>query len=611
MVWESWFTIAIVCVLLYALARRWASTDLLVLASLAALVTVGELSTAFALDSRSLNPEATFYLPTVAQAIDGFGSRSVVTIALLFAAVVGLELTGGTELATSWLLRRPKSAVDAQLRLVAPVAALSAFLNNTPIVAAMLPVVTDLAKKMQVSPSKFFLPLSYAAILGGMCTLMGTSTNIMVYDMIQQSPGGRPLHFFEPAWVGLPATLIGILYMTVGSRWLMRDRKPAVSTSDDPRQYTVEMEVVPGGPLAGQSIEDAGLRHLPGLYLAEIERGGEVFQAVRPTQKLQSGDILIFVGMLESVVDLQKIRGLEIASEQARKVAAPAWNRSLVEAVVSPRCPLVSKSIREGGFRTHYGAAVIAVARGDRRVPGKLGDVVLQPGDVLLLDAPASFTQSRRDTRDFFLVSAVENASVRRPERAWIALGVITLMVLAAASGFLDLTTAALCAVIAMICSRCCTSTEARRGIDWSVLVVIGAALGIGKAMETTGAAAGIADTILLLAGNNPMFVLAAVYLSTMICTELITNNAAAALMFPMAWSAASSMPGVDPLPFAIAVMIAASAGFATPFGYQTNLMVYGPGGYRFTDYLRFGGPLDLIVFAVAMVMIPWVWPLQ
>ncbi|MEZ6091494.1 MAG: SLC13 family permease [Pirellulaceae bacterium] len=610
MVWESWFTIVLVVVLLIGLARRWASTDLLVLSTLAALVTVGELTRGMGLDSRTLNPQTTYFLPSVAEAINGFGSRSVVTIALLFAAVVGLELTGGTELATAWLLRRPRNTVDAQLRLIVPVAGLSAFLNNTPIVAAMLPVVTDLAKKMQVSPSKFFLPLSYAAILGGTCTLMGTSTNIMVYDMIIQSPGGRPLGFFEPIWVGLPITLIGIGYMVVGGRWLMRDRKPAVSTSDDPRQYTVEMEVVPTGPLVGKSIEDAGLRHLPGLFLAEIERGEEVLPAVRPTQKLQAGDILIFVGMLESVVDLQRIRGLDIASEQARKVNAPAWNRSLVEAVVSPRCPLAGKSIREGGFRTHYGAAVIAVARGDRRVPGKLGDVVLQPGDVLLLDAPSSFTQSRRDTRDFFLVSAVENAPVRRPEKAWIALAVITLMVAAAGTGFLDLTTAALCAAITMVVTRCCTSSEARRGIDWSVLVVIGAALGIGTAMETSGAANGIAGGILMLAGNNPWLVLAAVYLATMLCTELITNNAAAALMFPMAWNAASAMPGVDPHPFAIAVMIAASAGFATPFGYQTNLMVYGPGGYRFSDYLRFGGPLDLLAFAVSMIVIPLVWPL-
>lgn len=594
--WEAWFSLSVALFLLLGLALRIASTDLLAMACLALLAVVSNLSE---------SP----LLPGVAELVAGFGNPALVTVGLLFAVVAGLELTGGTDLATSWLLRRPRSLLDAQIRLLTPVAALSAFLNNTPVVAAMLPVVTDLGKRTGLPNSRFFLPLSYAAILGGMCTTIGTSTNLLINSKIIEQ-GGEPLSFFGPGWVGLPATLLGLIYMFVASRYLLPDRRPAVSPHDDPRQYTVEMTVVPGGPLVGQTIEDAGLRHLPGLYLAEIQRNGDSLPAVGPSERLMAGDLLLFVGMLDSVVDLQKTRGLSTGTDQARKLNVPAWSRKMVEAVVSSRCPLVGKSIRAGRFRTHYGAAVIAVARGNQRVAGKIGDVVLEPGDVLLLEASPQFMQNRRESRDFFLVSAIDNAPVRRPERVWISLAILLAMVALAATGTLDILAAALAAALAMIFFRCCTMVEARRSVDWSILLVIGAALGIGAALDRSGAAAAIAHGLLSVAGDNPLLALAAVYLATMLCTEMITNNAAAILMFPIGWQAAVSL-GANPIAFSVAVMIAASAGFSTPFGYQTNLMVFGPGGYRFSDFLRFGIPLNLLVFVVAMVLIPLVWTLH
>lgn len=594
--WEAWFSLSIALFLLLGLALRIASTDLLAMGSLALLAVVSNLS-------------GSPLLPNVAELVAGFGNPALVTVGLLFAVVAGLELTGGTDLATSWLLRRPRNLLDAQIRLLAPVATLSAFLNNTPIVAAMLPVVADLGKRTGLPNSRFFLPLSYTAILGGMCTTIGTSTNLLINSEIVEQ-GGEPLSFFGPGWVGLPATLLGLAYMFLASRYLLPDRRPAVSPHDDPRQYTVEMTVVPGGPLVGQTIEDAGLRHLPGLYLAEIQRNGDSLPAVAPTERLMAGDLLLFVGMLDSVVDLQKTRGLSTGTDQARKLNVPAWSRKMVEAVVSSRCPLVGKSIRAGRFRTHYGAAVIAVARGNQRVAGKIGDVVLEPGDVLLLEASPQFMQHRRESRDFFLVSAIDNAPVRRPERVWISLAILLAMVLLAATGTLDILAAALAAALAMILFRCCTMVEARRSVDWSILLVIGAALGIGGALDRSGAAAAVAHGLLNVAGANPLLALAAVYLATMLCTEMITNNAAALLMFPIGWEAAVSL-GANPIAFSVAVMIAASAGFSTPFGYQTNLMVFGPGGYRFSDFLRFGVPLNLLVFLVAMVVIPLVWTLR
>lgn len=594
--WEPWFALIVASMLLVGLALRWASTDLLAISCLAILILVQ-------------NFTKTPFLPKTDQMVAGFGNPALVTVGILFAVVAGLELTGATDLATAWLLRRPKNLVDAQLRLLAPVSVLSAFLNNTPIVAAMLPVVSDLCKRTQFPASRFFLPLSYAAIVGGMCTTIGTSTNLLVNSKIAEK-NFVEVGFFEPGWVGLPVTIVGLAYMIFAGRFLLPHRRPVVSPQDDPRRYTVEMSVAAAGPLVNQTIEDAGLRHLPGLFLAEIQRDGDSLPAVAPTERLQAGDLLLFVGMLDSVVDLQKIRGLVAGDDQARKLNVPAWHRKLVEAVVSSRCPMLGKTIREARFRTHYGAAVIAVARGGERIEGKIGDVRLQAGDVLLLEATQQFITRRRESSDFFLVSTVDQASVRRHDRAWVGLGILLIMVTLAATETLNILTASLAAALAMIATRCCTMVEARRSIDWSVLLVIGAALGIGSALDTSGAAARIAHGLLQLAGDNPLLALAAIYIATMFCTELITNNAAALLMFPIGWETAESLQS-NPITFSMAVMIAASAAFSTPFGYQTNLMVFGPGGYRMSDYLRFGLPLNLIVFAIAMIIIPFIWPLS
>jgi di/tricarboxylate transporter len=597
--WEAWLSVAVAGTLLVSLALRLAATDLLAVSCLAILVV-------------TQNVTGSALLPTPEQAVAGFGNSGLITIGLLFAVVAGLEFTGGTELATGWLLGKARSLIGAQTRLLIPVAALSGFLNNTPVVVALIPIVNDLAKRLSVSSSRLLLPMSYAAILGGMCTLMGTSTNLIIFDLNSQAiaagSGAKPLSFFSPAAVGIPATIIGLIYMLAVSRWLLPERRPAVSVADDPRQYTAEVQVEAGGPLVGRTIEDAGLRHLPGLYIAEIQREDGTIAAAKPNERLQGNDVLILVGALESVVDLRKIRGLSTSDDQARKLQVPAWRRTLVEAVVSSRCGLLGKTIREGRFRSHYNAAVVAVARGDKRLTGKLGDVRLEVGDVLLLEASPSFLHRRSESRDFFLVSRVEQAAVRRPERAWISITILLAMVLAAASGSVSILSAALVAAIAMIAFRCCTTTEARRSIDWSILIVIGAAIGIGTALKTSKAADAIATGLLNLAGGNPYLTLAAIFLATMVCTEMITNNAAAVLMFPIALQAALGL-GCDSTPLVIAVMIAASASFLTPFGYQTNMMVYGVGGYRMVDYIKLGLPLTLIVFVVTMVVVPLVWP--
>jgi di/tricarboxylate transporter len=598
MSWEGWVTLGVVTLFIVGLARTWAAPDMLALGAMALLVLVGELA-------------RTDKLPSAASAVANFGNSGLITVGVLFAVVAGLVQTGAMTLLTQPLLGRPRTALSAQLRLLFPVAGLSAFLNNTPVVAMFLPVVDDLCRKTGISASRLFMPMAFAATIGGICTLIGTSTNLILHGLILQAGlAERPdgLRMFDPAWIGLPCAVAGFAYLLLASRWLLPDRKRPIALGEDPRQYTVEMIVEPDGPLVGRSIEEAGLRHLPGLYLVEIERDEQILPAVAPTEKLRGRDRLVFVGIVESVVDLQRIRGLGPATNQVFKLNAPRTVRSLIEAVVSDSCPVIGKSIREGRFRTAYNAAVLAVARGGQRIHAKVGDIVLEPGDTLLLEAHADFARQHRNSRDFFLVSNVENSAPPRHERAWIALAILIAMVATVSAGWLELLTAALLAAGLMIATRCCTGPEARQSIDWSVLLVIGASLAIGGAMGSSGAAEVVAERLIGLAGGHEWLVLIAVYFVTMVFTELITNNAAAVLVFPIALSAARTLD-VSVLPFVMSILVAASCGFATPIGYQTNLMVYGPGGYRFGDYLRFGIPLNLLFMAVTVSLAPLMFP--
>jgi di/tricarboxylate transporter len=470
-----------------------------------------------------------------------------------------------------------------------------------------MPIIEDICKRTGISPSRLYMPMAYAATFGGVCTLVGTSTNLIVNGLLTEN-GMEGLKMFDLAWVGLPCAIAGVLYFVLFGQWLIPDRRPAVTTHDDPREYTVEMVVLPDGPLVNRNIEQAGLRHLPGLFLARIERAGEEIAPVSPRERLEGNDLLVFAGVLDSVVDLQKMRGLARVPESAQTLDTPVTKRQLIEAVVSNRCPLVGTSIREGEFRSFYNAAVVAVARGGERLRGKIGDIVLQPGDTLLLETDEDFLLSQRNSSHFFLVSGVENSQPVRRHRAWVALAILVAMVAIATIGWLDLLTAAFIAAGLMIAFECCSLTQARQSVDWSLLVVIAAALGIGLAVDSSGLADFTAEKIIGFAGGQPWWVLVAVYFVTMVFTELVTNNAAAVLVFPIAISAARSL-SADPMPFIIAIAVAASAGFATPFGYQTNLMVYGPGGYRFTDYLRVGIPLDLLFMAVTCAVTPVVFP--
>jgi di/tricarboxylate transporter len=546
---------------------------------------------------------------TPGEALAGMSNEGMLTVGVLFVVGAAVRETGGVDFIAGWLLGRPKTPTRAVARMMFPTMGLSAFMNNTPLVAMMIPPVTDWARQNRFPVSKLLIPLSYAAILGGTCTLIGTSTNLVVQGMlIKAMPGTGGLGMFDITWVGLPAALVGGAFVVIASRWLLPDRRPAISTQDDPREYTVEMQVAPDSPLVGKTIESAGLRHLPGVYLAEIDRDGNILAAVSPQEVLRANDRLLFVGIIESVVDLQRIRGLLPATDQVSKLSAPRPQRCLIEAVVSNSCPLVGKTIRDGRFRNVYNAVVVAVARNGERLHKKIGDIVLRAGDTLLVEAHPSFADQQRNSRDFFLVSRLEGSTPPRHDRALLAVGLLAAMVVVASFDWLSMLKASMLAAGLMIFTRCITTEAARRSVDWEVLLAIAASFAVGTALEKTGAARQIAEAMIDLGGGNAWVALAVLYGVTLIATELITNNAAAALMFPFAMDTAKGLDA-NYMPFIVAVMMAASAGFATPIGYQTNLMVYGPGGYRFGDYVKIGVPLDILIGAITVTLAPLVWP--
>ena len=587
--WQAGLTALVVLATLAALLFVHRAPDMVMISGVVVLMATGVIS-----------PE---------EALKGMANEGMITVAALFVVAAAVERTGALSAVVDRALGRPTSLPAAQFRTMVAPGVISAFMNNTPVVALMVPAIRDWAKKHRFSVSKLLMPMNCAVVLGGLCTLIGTSTNVVVSGQVAERRG-RPFEMFDITPLGVPLFIAGLAYLMVASRWLLKDRRPPMSRSDDPRQYSLEMLVEAGSPLAGRTIEEAGLRHLDGLFLMEIDRRGHVIAAVAPTERLETGDRLVFVGVIDSVVELQKIRGLRPATDQVFKLDDPRSERALVEAVVSRTCPLVGRTIREGQFRSTYGAVVIAAARDGERLQMKIGDIVLQPGDTLLLEASPGFIERQRSNRHFYLVSEVSDSAPPRHDRAWIACTVLMAMVLGAALDLVPMVAAALLAAGAVVATRCISSSEARRAIEWDSLLLIAASFGLARAMEKTGLAETVAHATISAAGDNPHLVLVALYLVAMLFTELMSNNAAAVLTFPIAWQTATDLD-LNPVPFVMAITVAASCGFATPMGYQTNLMIYGPGGYKFIDYVRFGGPLNLLVMAITVLLAPLIWPFR
>ena len=588
--WEAWVTLATVGGILAALVKNLAPPDVLFLGASVSFAALG--------------------IITPAEAFAGFSNSGMLTVAFLFVVAAGLRETGLLDVLGRHVLGKAKTERGLIASLAIVVLPLSAFLNNTPIVAMFVPAVLNWSRRHRISPSKVLIPLSFLAILGGTCTLIGTSTNLVVNGLMEINGLGG-MHLFEISAVGIPYAIVGFVYLiTIGPR-LLPDRKELLEQlGETRREFLVEMSVQPGCRLIGQSVEAAGLRHLPGLFLIEIDRAETLIGPVGPEEVIQVHDRLIFTGVVSSIVELEKTAGLVPAADPSYEVA-PHQQRSrrLCEAVISANSPLIGKTIREADFRASYGAAVVAVHRGGSRVEKKIGDIRLRPGDTLLLQTQPHFLRVYRNDPAFYLISDVEEWYPVRHDRTWVALMLFVVLLVLMTTGLLPTVLAAALIATGMVFLGCLSAGEARRSIEWQVLVTIAAAFGVGSALQNSGAAASVATALFdSTQGWGPIAALACVYLLGSIVTELITNNAAAVLLFPFCLEVAR-LYDVSPRPFIFALMLAASASFMTPIGYQTNMMIYGPGGYRFTDFLRVGAPLNLLLWLIAIFLVPAIWP--
>ncbi|TWT47677.1 Citrate transporter [Botrimarina hoheduenensis] len=609
--------LTVTLVFVVVMTRRNAPVDLLVLAGVTLLALAGVVS--------------------FAEAYAGFASAPVLLIAALFAAAAGLRTTGALDWVGARLLGNAKTEREALFRLLL-VPPVSAFVLNTPLVAMLAPVVIDWCRSRGVSPSRLLIPLSYLTILGGVITVIGTSTLLvcnaqltqLAQAMPEQAADVREIGLFEITAVGLPLAAIGGAYLMLVAPRLLPDRRDLLSDfGDRRREYLVEMMVQPSCPLIGKSIEEAGLRRLPGLFLVEIDRGDEVITPVEPTDLIVSHDRMVFTGVVTTIADLERIPGLVPAADLTYEFQPAArTQRVLAEAVLSRTSPLIGRTVREANFRQRYNAAIVAVHRSGARLSEKIGEIRLEAGDTLLVQTRSSFVDAHRNNRDFFLVSQVGNSSARRHDRALLAGGLflvlIAWLVITSLAKLLDEPpawmmsasgpVAAIAVVIAMVGARCLTTSQARNAIDLQVLITIAGAMGLGASLQASGAATWLAEGVVagvqalpISPATAPWVLLAAIYLLSMLMTEAITNVAVATIMIPLSVSVAVAGQ-LSPRPFIIAVAIAASLSFATPIGYQTNLMVMGPGGYQPRDYLRVGGPMTLILATVAITLIGMIW---
>ena len=548
---------------------------------------------------------------TFEQAFGGFANSAMLTVAALFVVAAGLRETGVLEYVGDRFLGGVETEGKALALMAAVLIPSAMVLNNTPKVAMLVPVLLTWCRKKRISPSRLLMPLSFMSILGGTCSLVGTSTNLVVQGLLVKNHF-RPMSMFEVGWVGLPCALIGVLYLLTIGRRLLPDRKDLIEQLEESRrEYLIEMLVQPGCRLVGKTVAAAGLRNLPGLFLIDIDRDGLSLGPVSPDERIAADDRLVFTGIVGTIVDLDKIQGLVPAADARYEVTPdPQRGRQLCEAVISPSSPLLGESVRKVDFRALYDAAVVAVHRNGARLPNKIGDIVLHAGDTLLLQVGHDFSRVYRNNPDFYLVSDVDDSRPVRFGRAKIAAVIFALMIGCFVTGLVQIPLAAFLAACAMIATGCISPGDARKAVDWPVLIAIAASFGVGKGLEISGVAELVSHFVVEATRSlGPCATLAVIYFGTMVLTEMISNNAAAALAFPFCLESARLL-GLSERPFIMAITLAASYAFSSPIGYQTHMMVFGPGGYRFTDFVRVGLPLNLLMWIAAVILIPWIWPL-
>jgi di/tricarboxylate transporter len=562
------------------------------------------------------NPALSFFIAAIAllltgvitpaELLKGLSNQQIIVIFLLILVTAGIRTLYGSEF-FSRLFNTSLKPKAFLLRMMLTVSTLSAFLNNTPIVAFMIPYVKEWAERSGHPASKFLIPLSFATILGGMITVIGTSTNLVLLGLMSEY--GLPLLGFKDfLFLGILVSVVGLIYLFfIGYTWLPANDNKIDALRQNLKEYIVETEIFEGSSLIGKSVKDAGLRNLQDLFLVEIMRQEEVISPVSPEEKLEKGDLLFFSGHTQSIYNLiNQDHGLRLPKQEKLEVEGQF---NFVEAVVPASSALIGVRIRESDFRNKYHASIVAIHRNGKRVSGKVGEMHIAGGDFMLLLSGDHVNPARHE-KDLFYLSVPKKIEAKKPFwKSWVGLGSFALLV-SGILGFIPLFTACLIILTALVFLSVLNLSEIRRQLDLNLLMVLVCSLAIGIALEKSGTAALIAHGLIEI-GNSvgTIAVLSALFVVTILLTSLVTNPAAVSIMFPIAMSLADQL-NLSGIPFFVAIAFAASGDFMTPIGYQTNLMVYGPGGYSFRDFVRVGAPLTLVYAVICVGFISWYYGL-
>jgi len=543
------------------------------------------------------------------QALSGFANPATATVAAMFVLSAGLARTGLVD----WLGRSinkiaGRSPTQLLIILCLTIALISAFIVNTATVAIFIPVTIVLASTRNISSSRMLIPLSYASQFGGVCTIIGTSTNILV-NSIAVSNGIRGFDLFEFAPLGLIMLAIGIIYLVVVSGWLLPKRKGEYQKLDKYRlvEYVIELRVTRRSSLINKTWGRSKPKDLKEIDLIKIIRDGKAMWRPLKTT-IREGDILLLYGNADRLIKMKENYALETTDARVRDKNMSSEDYKLIEALIPPRSVIEGRTLSGSNFNRRFGCTVLAVQRRGKVIRDRLSDIRFDGGDTLLLQCDGKEMKRILKSDDLIVTNELTDLHLRK-NRSFIALGIMIAVVALAAFKVLPIMIAALVGAVAMVLTRCLSIDEAYKAIDWKVIFLLGGILPLGMALQQTGTASLLANSIMQpLVKLGPIYILAALYLITAVMTETMSNNAAAILLAPIALSIAAIL-GVSPRPFLIAITFAASTSFATPIGYQTNTMIYAPGGYRFLDYTKVGVPLNILFWIIAVLLIPIFWP--
>jgi di/tricarboxylate transporter len=547
-----------------------------------------------------------FGLVTPAEGISGFSNPATVTVAAMFILSAGLQKTGATAVVGQLMVRFGKSYFTALVVIMGTITVISAFVNNTAAVAVFIPLVMVVANRRKIAASRLLIPLSYASQFGGVCTLVGTSTNLLV-SSISDEAGYGAFSMFEFSRMGLILFVTGVLFFLLFGRWLLPERKAQeLAVTYQLGEYITELRVAENSPLVGKSVLESRLgqdHDVTVLRLLHVTKA--VWAPLR--QPVMGGDVLLVRGKVDELMRLRDSAKLELNVDfKLRDETLQSEDLRLVQALVAPGADLIENTLKDLDFRNRYKALVLAIQRRGEPIRDKLNSVSLRLGDALLIQAHESQIRELRKDKNFIVLDEVPGVALRH--KAPLVLGILAAVVGLAAVGVLPILVTAILGCLAMVLSRCLRLEEAYHAINWQVIFLLGGILPLGIAMQKSGAAGLIAGRAVGMVGDmGPIAVLAVVYLMTSVMTDTMSNNAAAVLLAPIAISTAEQI-GVDPRPFLMAITFAASTGFSTPVGYQTNTMIYNAGGYKYTDFLRTGVPLSILFWIMSVIFIPRLW---